>query len=69
MISYQVWTVGMEAYFDANDIWKALKQVYRVPPLPNNPIIAKIKKSQREEAKNIKSRINFVCSSTLTHHL
>jgi hypothetical protein len=50
MISYQVWTVGMEAYFDANDIWKALKQVYRVPPLPNNPI-------------------NFLCSSTLTHHL
>jgi hypothetical protein len=55
MISYQVWTVRMEAYFDANDIWKALKQVYRVPPLPNNLIIAKIKNHKKRKRRTSKA--------------
>jgi hypothetical protein len=69
MISYQVWTVRMEAYFDANDIWKAFKQVYRVPPLPNNPIIAKIKNHKERKQRTSKAGSIFFYSSTLTHHL
>jgi hypothetical protein len=56
MISNQVWTVRMEAYFDANDIWKALKQVYRVPPVPNYPIIAKIKNHKERKQRTSKAR-------------
>jgi len=56
MISYQVWTVGMEAYFDANDIWKAFKQVYRVPPLTHNSIIGQIKNHKERKQRTSKAR-------------
>ena len=30
----------MEAYFDANDLWEAVEQVYEVPTLSDNPTVA-----------------------------
>ena len=42
-INYQVWAVRMEAYLDANDLWEAVEQVYEVPTLSDNPIVAQIK--------------------------
>ena len=41
--NYQEWAVRMEAYLDANDMWEAVEQIYKVPPLPENPTLAQIR--------------------------
>ena len=38
--NYQLWAVKMETYVEALDLWEAVEEDYKVPPLPNNPTVA-----------------------------
>lgn len=38
-----MWSVRMEAYLQANDLWEAVENVYEIPELPENPTMAQIK--------------------------
>ena len=40
---YHLWAVRMEAYLDVCDLWEAVEDVYEVPPLLDNPMVAQIK--------------------------
>jgi len=40
---YYLWAVRMEAYLDVCDLWEAVEDVYEVPPLLDNPMVAQIK--------------------------
>ena len=57
--NYQLWAVKMETYLEALDLWKAVEEDYRVPPLPNNPIVAQIKNHNGRKTKN--QRLKHVC--------
>ena len=35
--NYQHWTVRMETYLEALDLWKAVEEDYEISPLPTNP--------------------------------
>ncbi|RDX60832.1 Copia protein, partial [Mucuna pruriens] len=52
--NYDLWTVKMEAYLEALDLWEAVEKDYEVLPLSNNPTIAQIK--NHKEKKNLKSK-------------
>ncbi|XP_049344681.1 uncharacterized protein LOC125809054 [Solanum verrucosum] len=52
--NYQIWTIRMETYLDAMDMWEAIEEDYEVPPLPNNPTMAQIK--NHKDRKTIKSK-------------
>lgn len=41
--NYHFWAVRMEAYLDVCDLWEAVEDVYEVPPLLDNPMVAQIK--------------------------
>ena len=38
--NYDLWSVRMETYLDALDLWEAMEEDYEVPPLPKNPTMA-----------------------------
>lgn len=40
--NYQVWVIKMEAFLDASDLWEAVEEDYKVPPLPNNLTLAQL---------------------------
>ncbi|KAA0037127.1 gag-pol polyprotein [Cucumis melo var. makuwa] len=54
--NYQVWTVRMEAYMEALDIWEAVEEDYEIPALPNNPTMAQIKVQKEKKTKKIKAK-------------
>ena len=41
--NYQIWAARMEAHLEANDLWEAVEEDYKVLPLPTNPTMAQIK--------------------------
>ena len=45
--NYQIWAARMEAHLEANDLWEAVEEDYKVLPLPTNPTMAQIK-NQKE---------------------
>lgn len=65
--NYQVWSVRMEVYLDASDLWEAVEQVYEVPPLLENPILAQIKSQKERKLRKSKARATLfaLISSTI----
>jgi hypothetical protein len=67
--------VRMEAYFDANDLWEAVEQVYEVPTLSDNPTIAQIKnhREKKQRISKVKATLfaavlSHVCGVAVTAH-
>ncbi|XP_073138739.1 uncharacterized protein [Henckelia pumila] len=54
--NYQVWAVRMEAYLDANDLWKAVEREYDVSDLPENPTMAQIKNQKEKKQRKSKAK-------------
>lgn len=65
--NYHVWSVRMEVYLDASDLWEAVEQVYEVPPLLENPILAQIKSQKERKLRKSKARATLfaLISSTI----
>ncbi|XP_021624982.1 uncharacterized protein LOC110624172 [Manihot esculenta] len=53
---YQVWTVTMEAFLEACDLWDAIEEDYEVPSLPENPTVAQIKTHKEKKTKKSKAK-------------
>ena len=52
--NYDLWTVRMENYLKALDVWEVVEEDYDVPQLPDNPTIAQMK--NHKERKNRKAK-------------
>jgi len=48
--NYDLWTVKMEAYLEALDLWEVVEEDYEILPLPDNHTVAQIK--NHKEKKN-----------------
>ena len=46
----------METYLEALDLWEAIEEDYEVPPLPANPIVAKIKAHKEKKTRKSKTK-------------
>ena len=46
----------METYLEALDLWEAIEEDYEVPPLPANPIVAKIKAHKKKKTRKSKTK-------------
>ena len=63
--NYQLWTVRMETYLEAIDLWEAVEEDYEVNPLPNNPTVAQIKSHKEKKTIKYKAKATlFVAVST-----
>lgn len=47
--NYELWVVRMETYFDDLDIWEAIEENYEINLLPNNQIVAQIRRIIRKD--------------------
>lgn len=65
-INYQVWAVRMEAYLNANDLWEAVEQVYEVPTLSDNPIVAQIKNHREKKQRTSKAKATLFAAVSHT---
>ncbi|KAG6531220.1 uncharacterized protein LOC122024699 [Zingiber officinale] len=54
--NYQIWTVHMETYLDALDLWEALNVDYEIPVLPANSTMAQIKVHKEKKTKKSKAK-------------
>ncbi|XP_022956270.1 uncharacterized protein LOC111458022 [Cucurbita moschata] len=54
--NYQMWAVRMEIYLEALDLWKAIEEDYKVPPLPANPTVAQIKLQKEKKTRKSKAK-------------
>lgn len=51
--NYQVWAVKMEAYLDANNLWEAVEEVYKVHRLTDDTTLAEmITHKERKQRKS-----------------
>ena len=54
--NYQMWVVCMETYLEALDIWEAIEEDYKVPPLPANPTEAQMKVQKEKKTRKSKAK-------------
>lgn len=54
--NYHIWSVKMQAFLEAYDLWEIVSEDKPVAPLPTNPTIAQIKFSNEEKAKKSKAK-------------
>ena len=53
--NYQMRAIRMETYLEALDLWEAIEEDYKVPPLPTNATVVQIK--AQKEKKTRKSKV------------
>lgn len=59
--NYHIWVTRIDAYLDADDLWKAVEIDYVIDPLLETPKFAQIKNHRRENSKNRRQiRIYFL---------
>ena len=51
--NYHVWSVKMQAFLEAYDLWETMTTDRPILPLPANPTLAQIKHNSEEKAKKI----------------
>lgn len=54
--NYHIWSVKMQAFLEAYDLWEIVSEDKPVAPLPTNPTMAQIKFSSEEKAKKSKAK-------------
>nr|KYP33362.1 hypothetical protein KK1_045784 [Cajanus cajan] len=65
--NYHLWAVRMEAFLDANDLWKVAEEDYEVGQLLENPTLNQIKyhKERKQQKSKAKSCLFFVVSQSI----
>ena len=53
---YQIWSVKMQAYLEAFDLWEVVAEDKPIAPLPRNPTLAQIKAHTDEKTKKFKAK-------------
>lgn len=62
--NYDMWTVRMESYLEALDVWEAIEEDYDVPSLPNNLTMAQLKYHKERKTRKAKAKsVLFLCVS------
>ncbi|KAL4280510.1 hypothetical protein GQ457_03G037790 [Hibiscus cannabinus] len=64
--NYQLWTVRMETYLEALDLWEAVEEDYGVPPLPNNPTMAQLKTHKEKKTRKAKAKATLFAAVSTT---
>ena len=54
--NYQILAARMEAHLEANDLWEAVEEDYKVLPLPTNRTMTQIKNQKERKARKSKAR-------------
>jgi len=54
--NYDVWTVKMEAYLEALDLWEAIEEDYEILPLPENPTMTQMKSHKEKKTRKAKAK-------------
>ncbi|XP_057990611.1 uncharacterized protein LOC131172989 [Hevea brasiliensis] len=54
--NYQIWSVKMQSYLEAFDLWEVVVEDRPVAPLPPNPTLAQIKAHSEEKTKKFKAK-------------
>ncbi|KAJ8768854.1 hypothetical protein K2173_023849 [Erythroxylum novogranatense] len=54
--NYQMWSVKMQSYLEAFDLWEVVTEDRSVPPLLRDPTMAQIKFNNEEKAKKSKAK-------------
>ncbi|XP_017614018.1 uncharacterized protein LOC108459172 [Gossypium arboreum] len=54
--NYQIWTVRMETYLEAIDIWEPMEEDYEIPTLPTSPTVAQIKTQKEKKKRKSKAK-------------
>ena len=52
--NYDLWTVRMESYLEALDLWETVEEDYEVLALPNNPTMAQLKYHKERKTRTTK---------------
>ena len=55
--NYQMWAVRMETYLEALDLWEAVEEDYKDPPLPTNSTVAQIKVQKKKKTRKSKAKV------------
>ncbi|KAL6328763.1 hypothetical protein AAG906_003780 [Vitis piasezkii] len=54
--NYQIWSVKMQTYLEAFDLWEVVAEDKPIAPLPANPTLAQIKAHTNEKTKKFKAK-------------
>jgi hypothetical protein len=54
--NYHIWSVKMQAFLEAYDLWEIVSEDKPIAPLPTNPTVAQIKFCSEEKAKKSKAK-------------
>ena len=54
--NYQIWSVKMQTYLKAFDLWEVVAEDKPIVPLPVNPTLAQIKAHTNEKTKKFKAK-------------
>lgn len=54
--NFQIWSVKMQSYLEAYDLWEIVAEDRQEQPLPTNPTLAQIKHHNEEKAKKFKAK-------------
>ena len=54
--NYQIWSVKMQAFLEAYELWETLTEDKPLAALPANPTLAQIKSNNKEQAKKSKAK-------------
>ncbi|KAL8145698.1 hypothetical protein AgCh_003734 [Apium graveolens] len=49
--NYHIWAARMEAYLEANDLWKPVEEDYELPHLADNPTMAQLREFEMQRMK------------------
>ena len=55
--NYQIWSVKMQAFLEAYELWKTMTEDKPLAALSANPTLAQIKSNNEENTKKFKSKL------------
>ena len=55
--NYRIWSIKMQTYLEAFDLWEVVVGDKPIAPLPANPTLAQIRAHTDEKTKSLKLRL------------
>jgi len=60
--NYHIWAARIEAHLEANDLWEAIEEDYKVLPLLTNSFVAHIKTHKERKTRKSKARATLLAT-------
>ena len=69
--NYQIWSIKMQTYLEAFDLWEVVAEDEPIAPLPVNPTLAQIKAHTDEKTKKFKAKtlIQNLVADSVCHRI